>query len=92
MDTIEDLRLHILHEYNVDPVEYDGEALTYSHITFAKCKPGYVFNEGGADNWEVRVKGHTVTFYRTDDLLKQLEAGGSLLYWFHPESPLVKNG
>ena len=92
MDTVEDLRLLLLAEYNVHPTEYDGETLDYKFIRFRRSKPGYVFNEGGSDNWEVHMHGHTPTFYRTDDLLKKLEAGGSLLYWFHPDSPLVKNG
>ena len=36
--------------------------------------------------WTVRRNTHSVDFFRTDELLQAVSPGGSLLYYFMPES------
>lgn len=87
MNDINDLKTYIKVEYGVDPVSFDGKVLEYRAITFERNTGSIMaVNQGTADMWTVKRNGHSVDFFRTEELMQAVNAGGSLLYYFMPES------
>lgn len=87
MNTIEDLRKYIKIEYGIDPVSFDSRALCYHSIEFMRNTGSALSaNQETSDMWTIKRKGHSVDFFRTDELLKAVNISGSLLYYFIPES------
>jgi hypothetical protein len=81
--TIDDVRKYIISEYGVSPEKYDGKTITYRALTITKNEASIILaNKKSADMWTVQRKGHSVDFFRTDELASALDHGGSLLYWF----------
>lgn len=87
MNDINDLKKYIKVEYGVDPIGFDGKTLTYRAISFERNTGSIILaNKQTADMWTVRRNTHSVDFFRTDELLQAVSPGGSLLYYFMPES------
>jgi len=86
MNNIEDIKKYITVEYGVDPVEYDGETLKYHSITFKRNTGSVILaNKQTGDMWTVARTGHTIDFFRTEELKEAIGQGGSLLYFFIPK-------
>lgn len=45
---------------------------------------GVAFYDPG-DMWAIQVHGQTINYMRTEELEKEIDSGGGLLYWFFPE-------
>ena len=87
MDTIDDLRKYIASEYGVSPDFYDNKILKYRAITFEKNTVSVIeANKRFTDMWTVKRNKHSIDFFHTDELVNAVGPGGSLLYWFMPES------
>jgi hypothetical protein len=86
MNTIEDIKTYIQVEYGVDPVDYDGKTLKYHSIIFERSKASVILaNKKTGDMWTVSRAGHTIDFFRTEELKQAISASGSLLYFFIPK-------
>lgn len=90
MNTLEDLRDYIKINYNIDPVVFDGKVLSYRAVSFERNESPYIYvnKRKMSDVWTVRRKNHSIDFYRTSELKEAVAAGGSLLYYFMPESAI----
>ncbi len=87
MNTLEDLKKYILAEYGVNPVSFDGKVLEYRAITFKRATGSVlVSNKKTNDMWVVQRRGHSIDYFRTLELEIAVSPGGSLLYFFMPES------
>ncbi len=85
MDTINDLKKFIKSEYGVDPISFDGKTLKYRAIEFERNTGSIlVSNKDTNDMWTVRRDGHSIDFFRTEELKLAIDPGGSLLYYFMP--------
>jgi hypothetical protein len=86
MDTVEDIKKYIAGNYGVSPEAMEDGVLAYHSITFERAKGSVLdSNKTMQDFWRVQRKGHSIDFYKSEDLAKQLDSGGNLLYWFIPE-------
>jgi hypothetical protein len=86
MKKIEDIKTYIKVEYGVDPDTFDGETLKYHSITFARNTASAILaNKKTDDMWTVGRTGHTIDFFRTDELREAISSSGSLLYFFIPK-------
>jgi hypothetical protein len=86
MNNIEDIKTYIQVEYGVDPVDFDGKTLKYHSITFERNTASVILaNKKTGDMWTVGRTGHTIDFFRTDELKSAISASGSLLYFFIPK-------
>jgi hypothetical protein len=85
MDTIEDLKEYIEKTYNVKPKRFDGKVLEYHSIKFER-RTGSALkaNAANADMWMVQRTGHSIDFFRTEELTNAVSKVGSLLYYFLP--------
>lgn len=84
--TIDDVRKYIAAEYGITPETFDGKTIVYRALTIAKNDGSIILaNKNSADMWTVQRKGHSIDFFRTEELISALDQGGSLLYWFMPE-------
>lgn len=87
MDTTIDLAKYIKSNYGVDPVDHTDNNLEYHSIVFQRARGSVIdANKTMQDFWTIKRKGHSIDFYKTEDLLKAVDAGGGLLYWFIPKS------
>lgn len=83
MNTIEDLKNNIKQTWNIDPVDFDGETLKYHSIEFKKNTGSILLaNKETADMWTVNRTGHSVDYYRTEELTTAVSKAGSLPYYF----------
>jgi len=81
--TIDDVKKYIISEYGISPEKFDGKTITYKSLTITKNEASAILaNKKSADMWTVQRKGHSIDFFRTDELVTALDPGGSLLYWF----------
>lgn len=87
MDTINDLKKYIKAEYGVDPVSFDGKVLKYRAIEFERNSGSILLaNKKTADMWTVRRTGHSIDYFRTEELSQAVGSGGSLLYYIMPST------
>lgn len=85
MDTINDLRKYIKSEYGVDPVSFNNKTLVYRSIEFERNAGSHLAaNKDTNDMWTVKRNGHSIDFFRTEELKLAIAPGGSLLYYFMP--------
>lgn len=85
MDTINSLKKYIKAEYGVDPVSFDGKTLKYRAIEFERNDGSILMsNKDTNDMWTIRRSGHSIDFFRTEELKLAIAPGGSLLYYFMP--------
>jgi hypothetical protein len=83
MNTLEDLKNYIKETHNVDPENYDGKTLKYHSIEFERgTKSVLLANKNTADMWTVRRVGHSIDFFRTEELETAVSKSGSLPYYF----------
>lgn len=86
MDNVEDIKKYIKIEYGVDPIDLNEGVLRYRAITFERNLPSSIkANSKTNDMWTVSRDGHSVDFYRTEELQRAIDPGGSLLYFIMPE-------
>ena len=84
LKTIQQIQSWITQEYLVDPIYIDMEELRYERLTIKKAKPG-IFKQSTVDDmWSVTRKGHTEDYMRKEELERELDAGGGLLYFVIP--------
>tara|TARA_R110000868_G_scaffold173636_2_gene409854 strand:+ start:378 stop:647 length:270 start_codon:yes stop_codon:yes gene_type:complete len=85
MKTISDIKKYIQAEYGVSPESEKAGILKYRAITFEKAAASIILaNKETADMWTVQRTGHSIDFFRTDELKQAINPGGSLLYFFMP--------
>ena len=85
MNTLHDLQKFILTEYGIQPTEFNKKELRYRAITFSRNSGSAILaNKETADMWTVKRDGHSIDFFRTDELISALSPSGSLLYFFMP--------
>jgi hypothetical protein len=86
MNTIEDLKTYISETFDVSPDSFDGKVLKYHSIEFERnTGSALTANKGTADMWTVRRKGHSIDFFRTEELEVAVSKCGSLPYYFVPQ-------
>lgn len=86
MNTIEDLKNYIKQTYNIEPVSFDGKTLKYHSIEFRRNTGSVlVANKNTADMWTVCRNGHSIDFFRTEELESAVSKSGSLPYYFVPK-------
>lgn len=87
MQTTEQLKNYIFSEYGVSPEGYNGKLLEYRAVTFEKNTSSIILaNKEKGELWTVQRKGHSVDFFKPEELEMAIAPGGSLLYFFMPES------
>jgi hypothetical protein len=87
MDTLNDLKKYIQIEYGVEPNEFDGRVLRYRAISFERNTGSImVQNQKTNDMWTIKRSGHSIDYFRTEELKSAVNPGGSLLYYFMPKS------
>lgn len=87
MQTIEQLKNYIFSEYGVTPVSNDGKILEYRAITFEKNTSSIILaNKEKGEMWTIQRKGHSIDFFRPEELETAIAPGGSLLFYFMPET------
>lgn len=85
INSTRDLKLYIKVEYGIDPVAFDGKRLEYHGIWFENAKGSVIDSMNHThDFWKVQRKGQTIDFFKQEELVKAVDEGGSLLYWFIP--------
>lgn len=89
MKTIDDLKKYIKREYGISPTSFDNGVLVYRAITFSKNTNSVILaNKKSGDLWTVKRTGCSIDFFTTEELISAIDAGGSLLYFFMPETQL----
>ena len=87
MKTVEQLKKYIFSEYSVSPIKAEGNALEYRAIVFEKNTDSIILaNKEKGEMWTVKRKGHSIDFFRPEELETAIAPGGSLLYYFLPET------
>ncbi len=87
MDTLSDLKKYIQVEYGVEPVSFDEKVLRYRAISFERNQTSIMLqNQTVNDMWTVKRDGHSIDYFRTEELKLAVNPGGSLLYFFMPKS------
>lgn len=87
MNSVEDLKKYIFAEYGVSPDKFDGKTLRYRAVTFEKNTGSVILaNKRNGDLWTVQRNGYSIDYFDTNELANAVSAGGSLLYYFMPES------
>jgi hypothetical protein len=86
MNTIEDLKNYIKETYAVDPESFNGKTLKYHSVEFERnTKSALSANyKSSFDMWTVRRNGHSVDYFRTEELEVAVSKCGSLPYYFVP--------
>ena len=84
--SIDDLQKTIKLEYGIEPDHYNDNVLRYRAISF-KHNTNSIINASKdyEDTWTVQRDGHSIDFFKTSELEKAIDVGGSLLYYFMPE-------
>ena len=86
MNTIEDLKNYIEETFNVEPESFDSKKLKYHSIEFEKGTGSVLLaNKNTAGMWTVRRTGHSIDFFRTEELEVAVSKCGSLPYYFVPK-------
>lgn len=86
MKTIQDIQKFIKVEYGIDAIIEQNEVV-YDRLKIRKAKPTRLPVGGSLEDlWEVQRTGHSIDFFRTAELEKALDSGGSLLYYIIPQS------
>jgi hypothetical protein len=87
MNTIEDLKEYIKETYNIEPDRFDGKVLKYRSIEFERNTKSAISanHKSSFDMWTVRRSGHSVDFFRTEELSVAVSKCGSLPYYFLPQ-------
>ena len=87
MDTIEYLKNYIKEIYNVSPVSFDGKTLKYHSVEFERnTKSALSANyKSSFDMWTVKRNGHSIDYFRTEELETAVSKCGSLPYYFVPQ-------
>ena len=85
MNTLADLKKYIMSNYGIPPHQEADDELTYRAITFRRNAMGGVAFYDPGDMWAIQVHGQTINYMRTEELEKEIDSGGGLLYWFFPE-------
>jgi len=87
MKTVEELKKYIFAEYGVSPDNFDSEILTYRAVSFEKNTGSVILaNKNAGELWTVKRNGHSVDYFTPTELAGAVSQGGSLLYYFMPES------
>lgn len=87
MKNAEELKKYIFAEYGVSPNEFDGKVLQYRAISFEKNVGSIILaNKSAGELWTVRRNGHSIDYFNTSEMASAVAPGGSLLYYFMPES------
>lgn len=85
MNTIEDLKEYIKETYNIKPDSFDEKTLKYHSIEFERNTGSILLaNKKTSDMWTVRRNGHSIDFFRTEELAVAVSPCGSLPYYFVP--------
>lgn len=85
MNTIEDLKNYIKETHDVDPLSINDKILKYHSIEFQRGTGSVLLaNKKTDDMWTVRRTGHSIDFFRTDELANAVLKCGSLPYYFVP--------
>lgn len=86
MKTIQDIQKLIKVEYGIDAI-IESDYIVYDRLRIKKAKPTKLpVGKSLEDLWEVQRTGHSVDFFRTEELEKSLDSTGSLLYYIIPPS------
>ena len=86
MNTIEDLKNYIEETFDIEPESFDGKKLKYHSIEFERGTGSVLLaNKKTADMWTVRRNGHSIDFFRTEELEVAVSKCGSLPYYFVPK-------
>jgi hypothetical protein len=87
MQTVEQLKKYISSEYSVSPIKAEGNTLEYRAIVFEKNTASVILaNKEKGEMWTIKRKGHSIDFFRPEELETAVAPGGSLLYYILPES------
>ena len=85
MKSINDIKKYIQAEYGVSPESEKAGILKYRALTFEKASGSVILeNKVTDDMWTVQRTGHSIDFFRTEELKQAIDPGGSLLYFFMP--------
>lgn len=82
--TARDILGWIEQEYLVPPHFQSEDEIRYERCVIKRAKPGMFKQTTVDDMWSVTRKGHTEDFMRKEELERELDAGGGLLYWIIP--------
>ena len=86
MNTIEDLKNYIKETYNIEPTSFNGKTLKYHSVEFERnTGSALAANTNTADMWTVCRVGHSIDFFRTEELENAVSKCGSLPYYFLPK-------
>ena len=85
-ETIDDIKLYIKNQIDLDPKSCKNNVLEYDRMTISKNTDAVLKanSEGSANMWTVDRKGHSLDYFRTEELVSQIGRGGSLLYFMFP--------
>jgi len=85
MNTTKDLTNYIFATYNLEPKVNKKNYVEYDRISFQR-NAGSILeqNNDRDDMWTVTRNGHSVDYFRTDELERELAPGGNLLYFVFP--------
>ena len=73
-------------EYGVISEKVVGhDEIHYDRCIIKKAKPGIFKQTTVDDMWSVTRKGHTEDYMRKEELERELDGGGGLLYFIIPE-------
>lgn len=85
MNTTKDLKNYILRTYDLEPKKEKKNYVEYDRIYFQRNEGSVLdVNNNMDDMWTVCRNGHSVDYFRTDELEKELAPGGNLLYFVFP--------
>ena len=85
-ETVDDIKLYIKNQVGLEPKSCKNNMLEYDRVTISKNTDNVVEanSKGSANMWTVDRKGHSLDYFRTEELLLQIGAGGGLLYFMFP--------
>ena len=83
LETVADIQTIIKETHGVDPIETSDNFLKYRAITFSKNKGSAILsNKSMGELWQVCREGHSIDYYRTEELTKAICMAGALPYFF----------
>ena len=85
-ETIEDIKLYIENQTGLEPNICKDNVLKYDRLTISKNTENVIEanSEGSTKLWTVDRQGHSLDYFRTEELLLQVGSGGGLLYFMFP--------
>jgi hypothetical protein len=85
MNTTKDLKNYILETYNLEPKVAKKNYVEYDRISFQRNQGSMLEQNNDRDDmWTIKRNGHSVDYFRTDELEREIAPGGNLLYFVFP--------